>query len=122
MGYKRIESAIHNLAHSFVSQMNWIDGEYIIDILPVVLHSIPDQQLKIQFPNGHLVPPGTYPERLMKSVGYYVQWYPDHMRREGVDPTMVRRAEIIIYVDRHELRCRAEAEDDRRKHYKIEVQ
>lgn len=122
MGYKRITSAIHNLAHSFVSLMNYVDDEYIIDILPDVLRGIPDHQLNIQFPTGQLLPAGVYPERLIKSVGYYTQDYLDHMRREGVDPATLRVIEIFIYVDNYGLRCRVEAEDDRGKHYEIQVQ
>ncbi len=122
MGYKRIPSAIHNFAHSFVSLMNYVDDQYIIDILPDVLRSIPDHRLKIQFPSGQLVPPGAYPASLLKSVGYYVQGYAGHMKREGVDPTILRETEIVIYGDLYGMHCRAEAEDDRGKHYRVEVQ
>jgi len=99
-----------------------VDDEYIIDILPAVLRRIPEQRLKIQFPSGQLIPPGTYPERLLKSVGYYVQAYADHMKREGVDPSTLRQTEIVIYGDLYGMHCRAEAEDDRGKNYKVEVQ
>ncbi len=122
MGYKRIGSAIHNLAHSFVSLMNYVDDEYIIDILPEVLHSIPDHQLKIHFPGGELLPSGTYPAKLLKSVDHYTKDYSDHLRREGIDPLIVRETEIVIYVDRYGMRCKARAEDDRGKHYEVSVQ
>lgn len=34
MGYKRIESAIHDLAHSFMRLMKFVDHHYIVDLLP----------------------------------------------------------------------------------------
>jgi hypothetical protein len=122
MSYKRIPSAIHNLAHSFVGLTNYVDDKYIIDILPDVLRVIPDQRLKIQFPKGQLVPPGAYPETLLKSVGYFVQRYTDHMKREGVDPSTLRHTEIVIYGDLYGVHCKVEAEDDRGKHYQVQVQ
>jgi hypothetical protein len=101
--------------------MNYVDDKYIIDILPDVLRGIPDQRLKIQFPSGQLFPPGVYPETLLKSIGYYVQGYADQMKREGVDPATLRQTEIVIYGDLYGMHCRAEAEDDRGKHYKVEI-
>jgi hypothetical protein len=41
MGYKRIDSAIRNIAHSFVSLMNYVDDAYIIDLLPKLLRETP---------------------------------------------------------------------------------
>ena len=121
MSYKRIPSAIHNFAHSFVSLMNYVDDEYIVDVLPGILIAIPDHQLKIQFPDGQLVPTGTYPENLLKSVAYYAQCYKDHMVSEGIDPAKLRKAEFVIYGDLYGMHCRAEAEDDRGKHYENQV-
>lgn len=102
--------------------MNYVDDEYIVDILPSILGGISDHKLKIQFPSGLLVPPGDYPKTLLKSVGYYVNNYTDHMKREGVDPATLRDTEIVIYGDIYGMHCRAETEDDRGKKYKVEVQ
>jgi hypothetical protein len=33
MGYKRMKSAVHNLAHSFLSLANYVDGGYVLDEL-----------------------------------------------------------------------------------------
>lgn len=38
MKYKNNKSAIHNFGHSFVSLMNYIDEDYVVDIISEIHH------------------------------------------------------------------------------------
>ena len=120
MKYKQIPAAIHNFGHSFVSLMNLVDDEYIIDLLPAVLRGIPDETLAIYFPEGTLKPHGDYPRRLLQSVEYWVASFPDHLRSEGVDPGVLTEVCLVLSMSPG-LRCEARAVDDRGKSYTVAV-
>lgn len=122
MGYKRIRSAMHNFNHSFVSSMNHVDGEYIIDILPVVLRELPGARLTIQFPDDTLEAPAhDYPRRLRESVGYWSARFPDHhLRREGVEPSSIAQAQLVLSLGAG-LQCEARATDDTGKVHAVAV-
>ena len=121
MGYKRIPSALRNLAHSFVSLMNYVDDEYIVDILPSVLSDLPEHELVIRFPDGTLEPDRTYPSRLRKSVRLYAARFAGHFEGEGVVPESVAEAQLTISRGRLGLQCEARAVDDRGKTYAVTV-
>ena len=41
MKYKHIDAVLHNFGHSFVSLMNYVDDEYILDVLPELARHSP---------------------------------------------------------------------------------
>lgn len=68
MKYKHINAMLHNFGHSFVSSMNYVDDEYIIDVLTELAFQVSGHELEINFSTGHISPFGEYPVRLYKSI------------------------------------------------------
>lgn len=113
MGYKRVNAALHNLAHSFVSLMNYVDGEYIIDLLTTVLRETPGSEIRFSLLDGAISPQKEFHPALMKAIGYYRNRVASHLQSENVGPEIVRSLEFVLFADTEGLMCRAEAIDDR---------
>ena len=83
MKYKHLKSMAHNFAHSFVSDMNYIDGAYITDELRSVLRSVDGQRMTIHWlPESSLR--GASSPRLKKSVDLYSASLPTHLKRHSM--------------------------------------
>ena len=121
MGYKRISSGLHNFAHSFLSLMNYVDGEYIIDLLPKVLRETPGHEIRISLPGGTIEPPRDYPAVFRKSVRCYCNRYQGHFESEHVDVSLLRGVVFVVFADLGGVLCRAEATDDRGKEHSVTV-
>ena len=113
MSCKLIESAIHNLAHSFMSLMNYVDDQYIIDLLPKLVRETPGHEIRISLLDAAIRPNRDYDPTFVKSVGYYRNRVRSHFESENVDPGTVTSFQFIIYFDNDGPICVAEATDDR---------
>jgi len=85
MKYKHIDSMLHNFGHSFVSLMNYVDDEYIIDLLPSVAASVPGNEININFSQRTISPPFEYPMTLVKSVNYWADSLTRHIESHNVE-------------------------------------
>ena len=121
MGYKRIPAAIHNFAHSFVSLMNYFNNEYVIDIIGKLVPQLPDGELRIKFPGGHIEPARDYPKPLLVSIAYYEERLSQHLLKENVPPVLVTSVTIVITNTRRGLYYRVEATDNRGKSHVAQV-
>lgn len=113
MGYKRIESAIHNLAHSFMSLMNYVDDQYVIDMLPKLVRETPGHEIRVSLLDGTIQPKRDYNPTFLKSIGYFRNRARSHLESENVDPETVCSFDFVIYFDADGPICVAEATDDR---------
>ncbi len=120
MGYNRINSAIRNFAHSFVSVMNYVDGAYIIDLLPKLLRETPGHEIRLSLLDDFIEPYREYDKRFLKSIDYYRQRVRDHLRSENVDPNALNRYHFVLLADDGPI-CRADAEDDRGTLHQVDV-
>ena len=113
MKYKNIDSMLHNFGHSFVSLMNYVDGEYIIDELDKLARSVPGNEIRIDFSSGSISPEATYPERLHKSVQYWMDWLPKHMRSHNIEPSAIGPVSFRFRLVKLGHEVIVEATDDR---------
>jgi hypothetical protein len=120
MKYKQIHSAIHNFGHSFVSFNNYVDGEFILDLLPQLLRELPGNTLTVRFPAGTIEPDREYPSTLRKSVAYWAASYTDQLRSQGIDPDGLIGLCLVLSLAPG-LRCEARAIDDRRRVHSVLV-
>jgi hypothetical protein len=121
MAYKRINAAIRNFAHSFVSVMNYVDDTYIVDLLPKLLRETPGAEIRVSLLADAISPYREYDRTFLKSIGYYRQRVRDHLRSENVDPGILSQFDFIILSDGNGPLCRAVAEDDRGVLHQIDV-
>jgi hypothetical protein len=84
--YKNIDSAIHNLGHSFMSGMNYFDDDHVMYEVEGIVRKEP-HEVWINFSTGDISPKGDYSRRLLKSVAHYRELLDDHLRRHNIDPS-----------------------------------
>jgi hypothetical protein len=117
--YKLIPAALHNFGHSFHSLTNYVDDQYITDIISELVRDDPQRKIVIAFPEGSISPPGEYPPALVKSIGYWSDSLPRHLASHRIDEGTVRNVRLSF--QRPPPRCTVYAEDDRGKQYEIPV-
>lgn len=122
MKYKNIKSMLHNFGHSFFSLMNYVDGEYIVDILPDLIRKADGHELHIQFPSGKLVPAIRCPRRLRKSIGYYTDWLPKHVASHELELERISDIRLTVTGTNVGTRYSVQAKDDRGVEYDIPIQ
>jgi len=121
VAYKRIRTAIHNLARSFMGPENVVDGEVISEIVRSLLPREAGGELRFCFPSGSIEPVREYPGPLHKSLAHYASRLSRFLQEEGVDPSQVRDAAIVVTIAPRGIRCFAEASDDRGRRYRAEI-
>jgi len=93
--------------------MNYVDGEYIIDLLPKLLRETPGHEIRLSLLDGAISPYREFHPAFIKSVGYYRNRVASHLESENVGLDIVRSFEFILFADNNGPLCRAEAVDDR---------
>ena len=116
MKYKNIYSAIHNLGHSFLSSMNYVDDGYVFDDLKSI--HIGGNDITIDWLEGTFDPDSMSNRRLENSIGYYLENLDQHFTSLNVD---IRRLNSLKFHWPAGERKYMEAIDDRGKRYKIYV-
>jgi hypothetical protein len=127
MKYKNINSMLHNFGRSFCSLINYVDGEYMVDVVPKVLARIPDR-LEINFPSGQIVPRVEIPDGLKKSIIFRSEWLPRHIQAHRIDYDKIseikmefRRSSALSRTSIYGFECDVCCLDDRGKHHRVRV-
>lgn len=118
--YKNIDSALHNFGHSFVSLMNYVDDEYICDLLSAAARSAPDREVRIDFSASAL--PTESPPQLVKSFEYWKAWLPRLLESQNVQPQSVGPVLLRYRLTRMGREVIVEATDDRGQPHKVFVE
>jgi hypothetical protein len=114
--YKNIYSAMHNLGHSFLSLMNYVDGEYVIDELADIRSRGFD--IEIDWLNNTFIPEGELTPRIDKAIAYYSEDLINHLQSQDVDLNCIKVLKLHWPAKGKKYMW---AEDDRGKEYKIFV-
>ena len=120
MKYKRIDSAIHNLGHSFMSGMNYVDDDHVMYDVAAAVRRAP-HELWINFSTGEIRPEANYPQRLLKSVALYQHGLAEHLRKHDVDPAVVKDVTLHHRLTRTGGESVMLARDDRDVEHRIVV-
>ncbi len=116
MKYKNIYAAIHNLGHSFLSSMNYVDGRHVVEDIEEI-HA-EGHQITIDWLQGDFIPKSRSNLRIEKSISHYVASIEQQFASLNVD---VGRLTCLKFQWPVRSRKYMEATDDRGKHYKIYV-
>lgn len=77
--------------------MNYVDGGYVIDELRQLARNANGERISVHwFPDSKIQKP--LPERVLKSIGYYKTWLPQHFKNSGADLEAVREFQIDIFL------------------------
>jgi len=112
--YKNIYSAIYNFGHSFLSLMNYVDGEYVID----ELHNISSKgcDIEIDWLNNIFIPEEELTPRIKKSMNDYSANLKRHMQSQNIDVNRIKAMKLYWPARGRKYMW---AKDDRGKEYKI---
>ena len=113
MKYKNIDAMLHNFCHSFISLMNYVDNEYIVDDLDRLARLIPGHEIRIDFSSCQINPAFDYPERVHKSIQHWRDWLPKHLENHGIQPLSIGPVIIRFRLTRQGQEVIAETTDDR---------
>ena len=116
MKYKNIKSAIHNFGHSFISDMNYIDGHFIIHDLSKIHHKSVD--ITIDWLTGEFEPSKMATERIVKSIDCYRSTLKTQLKSQNVE---LSKLNYLIFLWVANFQKHIIATDDRGKSYKIEI-
>ncbi len=116
MKYKNIYSAIHNFGHSFLSLMNYVDGDYVIDELSNIISKGYD--IEIDWLNNAFMPKPEATPRIIKSMDYYFANLKKHLQSQNVDVNRIKAMKLYCPAKGRKYMW---AKDDRGKEYKIHV-
>jgi len=119
--YKNIPAALHNHGHSFVSLMNYFESTYVVDVIAELLHQLPQNELRVSFTQGTLLPRVEYPAVLLTSVANYSSRFAAHLASHKIVPTAVVEATLVIRGTAHGISARVQAKDDKGHEYDVPV-
>ena len=120
MKYKNVDSAIHNIGHSFMSGMNYVDDDHVFHEMRAAVRKEP-HEVWINFSTGEIGPARMYPPRLCKSVALYQAGLSDHLARHNVDPGAVCNVRLHHRLTRSGGTTTMHATDDRGKEHVVVV-
>ncbi len=103
----------HNFAHSFVSGMNYVDGTFVVDEIRRILRTLGEMELVIDFLHAQIQPATVQSPILMKSVGFYQLWLPEHAAQHRVELTRVHQLEVRFSGRGKHAACVVVVTDDR---------
>jgi hypothetical protein len=116
MKYKVIAAMAHNFTQSFVSLTNFVDDQYVIDVLRDVAWQAPDRSLSIDWLPDPPIPSSPVPPIIQKSLTYFREWLPKHLQHHAIPIDALRSFRTIFaYTSRLGLAVRVEVLDDRGK-------
>ncbi len=101
--------------------MNYVDGKYIIDLLPKLLRDTPGHEIRISLLDDSITPQRDYDRTFLKSISYYRQRVTGHLRSENVEPALLQQFDFVLFADLDGPICRADAQDDRGQIHQIDV-
>jgi hypothetical protein len=119
--YKHIDSALHNFGHSFVSLMNYVDDEYVCDLMKAMAGDLPEKEVRIDFSAGVQSLPAGSPPQLVKSVEYWQAWLPKLLESQNVSPTGLGPVVLRYRLTRLGTEVIVESTDDRGFAHKVFV-
>lgn len=118
MKYKLIRSFSHNLSHSFMSGMNYFDGDHVYPHVYALAREKPGRVITIDWIPGSTIGLFAFPSRVRKSIRAYRKRLPTLMKGHRIKPEMLKELRTEVYLARNfRLYVRAVAVDDRGKEY-----
>jgi phosphoribosylglycinamide formyltransferase-1 len=115
--YKVLKSIAHNLSHSFVSFMNYVDDGYVIDDLRQIVREIEGHRLSIYWIGRDNHDPSLTP-RILESIRHYQQELLRMVHNSGALIVSIKEFRTDIYLKKnHQMAVEGVLTDDRGRTY-----
>ena len=99
MAYKHLKSVAHNFGHSFLSLMNYLNDDYIIEHIYKIAKRNDQSFLQIDFLKKEIKPECFDINAINVSVINYSNWLPELLESEGCSIKMVKSLKMEIIFD-----------------------
>lgn len=102
--------------------MNYIDNEYVVDVLEQIAREVSTHEVAVNFTTGE-----TEPQRagevasVSKSIKYWQEWLPNLFLSQDIEPAAVSEVRLRFRLTNLGREVIVEAKDDRGKEYKVFV-
>ena len=121
MKYKNINSALHNFGQSFMSGMNYFEGDHVMyDVIQMARKAI-NHKFQINFSTGNLSQPALLNNRVKKSIEHYRRHLPTHLESHGLNAGSVKEVILKVRLTHIGQELTIMARDDRGTEYNIPV-
>lgn len=97
--YKVLKSVAHNVAHSYLSLMNYRGGDYVVCQLFRAAKAAAQPHVRIDVLKCELSPSSILTPSLLESVKSCRDWFPRLLQSEGTALDMVSQATIDLEFD-----------------------
>jgi len=97
--YKVLESVAHNVAHSYLSLMNYRGDDYVVSHLFRAAKAAGQPHVRIDVLKGELSPATILTPTLAESVDNCREWFPRLVQSQGAAFDMVSQATIDVEFD-----------------------
>ena len=122
MKYKVIRSMAHNWTHSFMSDMNFIDGRCIAQDMELLARSCRGERVTISWIPPRAEEMSCLTPRVRECVAYYRKALSKHLEVHGVESEALAEFRSEVYVaENFRMYVRAYVKDDRGKEHEAFV-
>ena len=99
MKFKNYKSAIHNLAHSFMSIDYTKSGRLAVNVLIDLHKKGLETKATFDFVRQSIAPTEANSKESKKLLTDYLDWLPDHFKRHDCDLSKLEKLDITISID-----------------------
>jgi hypothetical protein len=118
MKYKLINSMAHNWTHSFMSGMNWVDGDFVFEDLHKLARERRGQKVVITWVPERQEELFALTSRVRESLKYYRKALPEHLARHKIELGAIQEMRTEVYVaENHRMYVRSYVLDSRGKEH-----
>jgi hypothetical protein len=118
MKYKLIRSMAHNWSHSFMSEMNYVDGAFVYEDVYKLARERRGEKVIINWIPADSEVSRDLPSRVQKCAEAYWAGLSEHLRRHHVDASALKIFRTEVYVaENFRMYVRAFVIDDRDKEH-----
>ncbi|MBU8977789.1 hypothetical protein JI752_016705 [Lysobacter sp. MMG2] len=118
MKYKLIKSMAHNWTHSFMSGMNYVDGDYVFEDMYQLARGRRGEKITVSWIPERTDELFVLTPRIRESLKHYRKSLPTHMRQHNVDVGAISEMRTEVYVaEDHRIYVRSYVLDNRGKEH-----
>jgi hypothetical protein len=96
---KTLKSVAHNTAESFASLMNYSGSDYVMGHAVAAAWETGVTLFRVDLLTGVTNPAARRAPHVADGLARYAAHFPNQVRNEGSDPSLVRVAELVVTVD-----------------------
>ena len=118
MKFKNIKSFSHNFTYSYVSDENYVDGEFVFKALKELAYAAKGEKVSIHWLKSKNDVLPKFNDRINKSIENYKKWLPKLMVQHDIDKTALAELRTDIYLaNNKQIEVQSYARDINGKEY-----